>query len=492
MNLVATRQNDREETAKIACSYWNASEAAELLLKRVLHQAEKDERDLAYYTACKSEQARKQSGSYYTPVDVAQFFWNQFFDAKGINDAQSATDFLRTHRLIEPSCGSGVLVYALLAKLLAFGVPLEVMRDLDLHLVDLNDSALQYSRLQFSLINKALGGRYFSPSFEHTDFLRYDGLCSERPVIIFGNPPFVSNAIGKTWKNTYADFMDRCLEEAAPLAAIHFIVPLSLSFSRDYSRLRNKLRTKKFSIYASHFDNIPDTLFKSGKPQNSNSNKSNSQRCTIISVLASSEHRLLSSKMHRWNTSDRATLLSSPAHFEDVTNYQFGDQFIRPSSPEMARYLQNQNFEYFLGDLTAPQGPFNLYVGGVARNYISVRGGAGNGIQRFSFENRLNFYRFLGIIASREFMDYWRTVGDGFHVTRSNIVDFPVSASFNVLLEEAIPKVKSMWIRRARFEKMKLNSGTLVCSYDFSSAAISLTPSIPNKKQSRMVKDVYS
>lgn len=48
--------------------------AAKLLLDRALQQAEKDERDLAYFSSCGSEQARKQSGSYYTPADVSGFF----------------------------------------------------------------------------------------------------------------------------------------------------------------------------------------------------------------------------------------------------------------------------------------------------------------------------------------------------------------------------------------------------------------------------------
>jgi len=470
MNLTATPHKDLKVSVVAEFSDWNVQETAKLLVERILQKAEKDERDLAYYTSCRTELARKHSGSYYTPVDVAKFFWNQFFDASGISDNKSASEFLRAHRFIEPACGSGVLVYALFDKLLKLGVSLEVMRDLDLHLIDLNKFALEYSKRQFSLINTALGDKYFSPSLEQADFLRYDGLGSGKPTVVFGNPPFVSNSKGATWKNTFADFLDRCLEEAAPLAAIHFIVPLSLAFSRDYSALRHKMRAKKLKVYASHFDNIPDTLFKSGKPQSENTNKANSQRCTIISAFAAKEHRLFSSKMHRWCAADRGALLSSRAHFDDVTDYSLGDQFIRPSSTEMAKYLQSTNFKYSLGDLVQSRGRHYLFIGSVARNYISVRGEAGSGIQAFAFEDRQTFYKFLGLITSDVFMEYWRSVGDGFHVTRANILDFPVSATLDELAEASVPKIKSMWARRKRFEKTKQNSGALVRSYDFSGA----------------------
>ena len=165
MNIAAPLQKDKKQPANVSSYERTVADGAKMILDRVMHQAEKDERDLAYYTPCKSEQARKQSGSYYTPVDVARFFWNQFFDASNISGPEQATAFVRNHRFIEPSCGSGVLVYALLRKLLDLGVPLEAMHDLDLHLVDINAASLDYAKRQFSVINSALGAYYFSPYF---------------------------------------------------------------------------------------------------------------------------------------------------------------------------------------------------------------------------------------------------------------------------------------------------------------------------------------
>lgn len=483
------RQKTIKSPENILLSGQSLSRAAKSLLDQILHQAEKDEKDLAYCTPCRSEQARKQSGSYYTPVDVARFFWSQYFDAAGICDSKQAVKFVRQHRLIEPSCGSGVLVYSLLAKLLDLGVPVEVMRDLDLHMVDLNLSALQYAKRNFMAINDALGADYFTPFFEHTDFLSYAPVKSKRRIVFFGNPPFVSNPRGSAWKNTYADFVDRCLEFNSPLATLHFILPLSISFSRDYRLLREKMRAERYLVFASHFDNIPDALFKSGKPHNSNTNKANSQRCTIVTAFSGTEHGLYSSPLHRWNAAYRATLLSGRIKFYDVTNYRLSDQFIRPSSEAIALYLQDKNLSHKLGDLLDEQGTHKIFVASVARNYISIRSEAYSGTHEFALRTQRDFYRFLAIITSDVFFQYWQSVGDGFHVTRSNVLDFPVSDSLSTLVDASVSQIKAMWSHRRQFQKKKLNSGRIVHSYDFSRTALGFQGTLPHSTIDQMRDD---
>jgi len=448
----------------------NTSRYAKVVIDNILCQAEKDECRLAYSSDSGSELLRKQSGSYYTPVDVAKLFWNQFFDAYPPQNMISVANFASSHRFIEPACGSGVLVFALLDKLIDLGISPCRMQDIELHLVDSSSSVLDYTRRQFARINDMLGGQYLCPKYVHSDFLRYKGLNTTKPTIVFGNPPFVANPRGAEWKNLYADFLDYCLEWSASLTAMHFIVPLSLAFSRDFSALRQKLRLGGYAVHASHFDNVPDTLFKFGKPQSSNSNRANSQRCSIITALSASEHRLHSSKLHRWNAAGRSELLSQKLYYEDVTDYSFCDQFIRPSSREMACYLQYGDVSYALGDLTELGGRYCLHVGGVARNYVSIRPEKSNSTHTFYFSNQTDFYRFLGIIASDVFYDYWRSIGDGFHLTRSNILDFPVSQSLDCMLTASIPKIRNMWSRRKKYEKIKTNVGP-VRSYDLSSIA---------------------
>lgn len=446
----------------------------ETVLDRLLQQAEDDERTLSYHTKCRSERGRKKTGSYYTPADVAEFFWRQFFSTLGIKSASDAEQFVVTRTLIEPSAGSGVLIFALLKHLIEFGVGPDALKLMDLRVIDINSAALKYIRNQVTTLNQILGTGTVVPRYEHTDFLRYRGNDIQRPIIYFGNPPFVTNSLGSRWKNMYADFLHRCLTGDNDTAAIHFIVPLSVAFSRDYKDLRDLLRDRRFTVYASHFDNIPDTLFKSGKPQSENTNKANSQRCTILSAHASKQHRLYSTQLHRWSVAERPGLLSRLPKFIETTDYALDHQFIRPVSPEISEYLQGVKNAYFLGDLSKKSGAYTLHIGSAARNFIPLRDGPGSGTNGFAFRSKTNFYKFLGLVTSDVFFDYWRSIGDGFHLTRTNITSFPVSGRLDTAVTAHIPRIRKLWRDRAAHQKMKLNSGSMVHSYDFSQVAISL------------------
>ena len=75
--------------------------------------------------------------------------------------------------------------------------------------------------------------------------------------MVFGNPPFVSNAKGSSvWKNSFADFVERSLAIAGTNGSVHLIVPLSIAFSRDYIRLRQLLTVERRTVALSNFDNI--------------------------------------------------------------------------------------------------------------------------------------------------------------------------------------------------------------------------------------------
>ena len=445
-------------------------EALLSLLKSILLQAEADESELSYHSECRSETARRQSGSYYTPTDVADFFWAQFFYGLNITSSYQAERFLKEYTLIEPSAGSGVLIFSLLKHLVSLGVSPCSLKYLDLRIVDINKASLTYIQSKIATLNSYFGIELFIPIYSCQDFRDFDISRLERRCIFFGNPPFVSNPRGSIWKNLYADFISTCLGAGHKCAAIHFILPLSIAFSRDYADLRQEFREKNFSIFASHFDNIPDTLFKSGKPQSENSNKANSQRCTILTAVSEGSGRVCSSSLLRWTASQRQSVLGVLPTYFDVSDYRLDNQFIRPQSQRIADYLQTGSFSLRLADLTSSKGSKRLHVASVARNFISIREQHGNGINTFEFECEKDFYRFLGIIASDVFLDYWRSVGDGFHVTKSNITSFPISIELYEAVTKALPTIERLWHARDSYRKSKLNSGTVVVSFDFTGA----------------------
>lgn len=445
-------------------------------LAQVLQDAEDAERELSYATACGSEHARKLSGSYYTPIDVSRYFWNEFFRIRGIEDPVAARRFLNSHTFVEPSVGAGALFFAFLEKLLSVGLSPSDLSSIRANLVDLNAQALRFIELKVDELQHGDSLAFPNIKYVHSDFLSCDFSQVSTNLMIFGNPPFVTNEKGASvWKNSFADFVERSLAIAGTKGSVHLIVPLSIAFSRDYVPLRQSLIVERRTVALSHFDNIPDTLFKSGKPKHSNTNKANSQRCTIVSSVPSLDTVVLSTKLNRWSKKVRSEVLGAPAEYLDVTNHRFDQQIPRPQNAQIYQYLQNTlDDSHTISDHLDPQGSHELHIAGVARNYIGLRDEPSSSANTLRFAEKADFHRVFWIVTSDLFLDYWLTVGDGFHITRSNIMNFPITKSLLLGIDANLLRAANLWKNRKRYSKAKLNSGVRTRSYDFSRAGNSL------------------
>ena len=441
-------------------------------LRKLMIASEEAELKLSYLSPCGTENGRKLSGSYYTPADVATFFWREFFRFHGLDDLSASKDYIRQTRFLEPAAGAGALIFALLHRLALTGLRPQEVAEIELCVVDINKRALAF--IQEQLI--ALGSRWHvtfgKVSFTCGDFRSVEVARSSKPLTVFGNPPFVSNPAGSSpWKNLFADFVEIALRHADQRGALHFILPISVAFSRDFQELRKMLVASGQELVLSHFDNIPDTLFKSGKPGHTNTNKANSQRCSILTLRPSATHRVLSTELHRWSKYDRASFLEAVPTYHDVTNYQFDGQFPRPANRAVLGYLTENRTYTRLGDLLHPRGSSELYVAAVARNFIGIRDTPGGGAHCLRFAEQDDLHRVLLLLASDLFFAYWRTVGDGFHVTKANVLDFPVTPRLMDATSAQLRSAKRLWAKRSEFIKSKLNAGQPTHSYDFSKAA---------------------
>ncbi len=438
----------------------------------VVLAAEKAEVALSYSSKCKSERMRKLMGAYYTPADVAQHFWNIFFERRQICTAENAKTLILESRFIEPAVGAGALFFSLLEALLKLGLSPKALSVMRADLIDINSQALEFVRLQINVLELKWGVRFRGIRLLNRDFFKYHLRGKRGAPVFFGNPPFVANEKNTSkWKNLFADFLEHSMLLPKTPAHFHFILPLSILFSRDYMILRRMLRESNLEVSASSYDNIPDTLFKAGKPKNINTNKANSQRCTILSAVPTQKPRLFSSKLHRWNKAERLSLLASVPAFEDVTLYSLDDQIPRPANPLIASYVQSAALERRLDSLIGTSKRRRLFVATVARNYIGVRDTGDENCNVFCFDNEESFLAALGIISSKLFFDYWLTVGDGFHLTKSNILNFPVTDRLYEAVKLHHDEVRKYWQHRRRFEKVKINNGKETRSFDFSEVA---------------------
>lgn len=440
-------------------------------LTRALHASERAEMELSYLGSEfgeGDEEQRRSTGSYYTPIDATKFFWNKFFTQIRKENVDSFEEWVTRTHFIEPAVGAGALFFGLLLKLCELGVPVHVLSRIRVDLCDISASALKFLRDQIAQIETAVELEFQNVKLVHTDFLHWrPNLEADCEPFVFANPPFVKNPTRSCWKNSFADFSEKALNLTQPKGFVAFIVPLSLCFSRDYSALRRQIREDGRAFAFSNFDNIPDTLFKSGKPKSRNSNKANSQRCTVFTGIPSAYPTLRATRLLRWQTGERETLLSSQPELIDISDYDHDDQFPRPIRPDQVRNYRCAVRSGTLSGLVAPGGQHQVVVSAVARNFVGVRDTYSTGTNLFSFLTDQDRLRFLGAISTDHFLDHWLMLGDGFHVTRDNVLSFPVTPALAALVESKLGCIARAWANRARYRSEKLNSGTVVTSYNF-------------------------
>lgn len=433
----------------------------------LMEGAEKAEQSLSYLSPCGSEAERKKTGSYYTPADVSVFFWKEFLALNKVTDGDKIKSLWQNHHFIEPSAGAGALIFALLQEGVRLGLPLRDLSKTEMTIIDINQEALDFIKEKLDALASRWEINFSGVHYICSDFRTCTIPVSPRHPLFFGNPPFVSNPRGSEWKNLFADFLSRAVRQMGPNGKCHFILPVSIAFSRDYALLRQTLRNSEKSVALSSFDNIPDTLFPSGKPEHTNTNKANSQRCSIVTIFREENPRILSTRMHRWSKSERQELLARSPDYHNVTSYSLDDQFPRPENTSIMDYLSSSKGAPSLATLLSDNGPHSLFVSSVARNFIGFREEAASSVHHLRFATKKNMRLVLLLLSSDLFLDYWRTVGDGFHVTRGNIIGFPMHSSLVDTLKTKTHKGKLMWDNRSQFAKTKRHPRGVTVSYDF-------------------------
>ncbi|RGP41526.1 hypothetical protein BPTFM16_01832 [Altererythrobacter insulae] len=414
---------------------------------------------------------RKSSGSYYTPADVADHFWRLFWRHHSVASSDDAKKLIEQITFVEPAVGAGMFLFSLLRSLAELGVGPEDSSAIRFRAVDLNQAALDFVAGQIESLEHKFNVAFNDVELQQANFL--DWVCENefKDVAFVGNPPFVTNERGSRWKNLYADFVETMLDQAKG-SRIGLILPVSVCFSRDYVSLRRLIREAGLPLSASSYDNMPDYLFKAGKPDSRNTNKANSQRCTILNLGGPRSGVVESSPLLRWSSGERADFLSSIPDFHDCSGYDLERQIPRPADQELSRYLENTDGKRLTGALMSKIGSGVFSIGAVARNFIGIREYEGkvSGVIPVRTAERDTALILLQILGSSLFYKYWRTYGDGFHVTNDVVDRFPISDALLHECEQKIDIAAEAWSNRETYAKVKRNSGKTVKSYDFSSA----------------------
>ncbi len=246
--------------------------------------------------------------------------------------------------------------------------------------------------------------------------------------VIIGNPPYVaSNSIGyrcdflskgdRKMPDIYSWCMLRSFGIIGENGKFGMIVPLSITFSKDFQPLRRKLQRQM--CWVSSFDNIPAALFEAV-----------SQRCSIV-LAQKKKESLFSTRLYRWRSKFRDYLMSILAYtnLEAIEKDRLG--FPKIPSSALVKIVERFSSSIYTASKQSTQ---KVWFSSTARNYISasltpppcldvstLADGVSAQVSPFPFDSIEEQYASYSAFCGNLAFMLWLMVGDGFHVTKGNL-----------------------------------------------------------------------
>lgn len=316
-------------------------------------------------------------------------------------------------------------------------------------------------------------------------FVEFHGIMHDGGFdVIVGNPPYVaSSKIGylssaqKALKfpDIYAHVALRSLDILSRDGRCGMIIPLSITFSEDFQKLRGEI-SKHGERWYSSFDNIPAAVF-SGV----------SQRCTIWLSAPSGESTNVS-QMYRWRSSGRPNLVNQIS-YTSLPQGSIGVRGIsKLSSPWSRDFLQkvSQSGKKKKREILAVGrlGGVRLGFSQAARNFISVfledppcldasslASVQPSKIGGIKLTNEDAAFASLAALLGEAYFHYWLVQGDGFDVTGWVLRDF--LQCLNYLDDESFQCLnlvgRILHGRRHEALAFKKNAGKFVGNFNYRS-----------------------
>ena len=303
----------------------------------------------------------------------------------------------------------------------------------------------------------------------------------DAPNVIIGNPPYAAvssradfaelSAAFSTFPARYslsADmhplFFEQMVRLSAPEAAGALVLPLSVAFStgQQYQAMRQLIEQTAGSWRFSFFDREPHALFGEDV-------KTRNSIITWNRNAFDRTSRKMTGPLLKWRGDDRARMLHGIRHTElhgsivngipKLSGSLQSDALDRltaqgASLSDLVRSFNSTTLERtFVGDRKT------VFVGGTAYNFLNVfvrpparlRPECGsmstNTMHGLSCATIDEAFAALALLSSGVAFWLWHTLGDGFHVSRSFLEDFPLGPTlFNgVAFEELSSVGRSLW-----------------------------------------------
>jgi hypothetical protein len=419
-------------------------------------------------------EVRKSTGSFYTPNDVANFVWKVTLDeVSGASITLKIRNFINNYDVIEPSNGGGAFLFSYL-KLLSKNKMLDewyrspqVIFSNDINLAAVADFSKKIDALELSnkFSHSNQDGRIFLRQL-HTNL---------RPCII-GNPPYFRQKPGlngNRYSDIYGDFVHysvKNIEQANGISSL--LVPLSITFSKNFVDLRRQIIEAEMSKKFINFDNMPDYVFKQGKSDSKNTNKAISQRISLITFNANKENDIRSTALISWKTKERKKIFSTTKTFFETKPFGRFSVLPKPFYSKQIEQLTNSEVlgDYVLPSLAEKGQP--IYFGTTARNFLSVGLSEfrSTGISFISIESTQLRNAVFYYLASKTALLHWRAIGDGFHVTKDNLLLMPLPNQLLRNVDYFASLGNNLWKNRKFYKGNKISLGRKNSYFNFTGA----------------------
>lgn len=428
---------------------------------------------------------RKQTGSYYTPEDIADFM------------AKKSEFFEKGKVWLDPCSGIGNLSYHL-AKVQEDSENF-VLNNLILQ--DINSLALKISHVLFALYFQNTIENYYdkiAKNFIVKDFLKdykapvrktknsnkyendlfemfsdnekYDSeieKCDNNSYYdyVIVNPPYLSKTNNKDFlsfecNDLYGYFLEKIIFNSEGFISI---TPQSFTNGIKFQTLRNIVIDEMDEISIYSCDNMPDSVFRSYKYDSSNTNTKNSVRASVVVAKKNDKnknnHKITS--LMRWTSSQR---IEAIRNFDNqLVNTIFEQEEIFPKLyPGTEKfYSEIKNKKPIKSLLSKSETDYCLIVPSTPRYYISASKTdlSRSSFHKLFFNNEADMNLSYVLINSSYMYWWWRIVSDGMSLSKDNLVSLPLIENLNVDDNEIVSLIDKLENSEKINKVVKMNAG---------------------------------
>ncbi|MEN6520526.1 MAG: DNA methyltransferase [Armatimonadota bacterium] len=299
--------------------------------------------------------------------------------------------------------------------------------------------------------------------------VRFDAVIANPPYVGTKADSFITHAYASArCGDTYGWMLERGMAVASKTSSLGAVVPLSITFGRQFSDVRGMILDRSMAAKFANFDNNPDQLFQSPDTRNG-------QRASIVLLRFGADSPMVqATDLLRWANRDRDALFGSLT-YSDITPFCSQRSFPRLGAPrlrafwlritsgertgsEVCRTILSESqkdteAEHFLIVPRAVNYFLSAFPVRIARNKVLT----------LTFNCQYDRDLMGILVNSNVFYWYWRVFGDGFVTNVDTVACFPVP---ELPVDDVSALANELW-NAAPHCKVSITKGIEVPNYNF-------------------------